>query len=502
MTVENHFASVKDLKEAFSKVVHQIREEGFPTLRRTVSILKSFQYDSEASVKALASNIVTDPGMSARILRIANSPLFNPGICRIRTLTRAIVMLGVKNVLALAMSSSILEDITTREQAAAVLPRIVRALKRAFYAKQIASMAGDESPEEAFIAGLLYDLGNFVFDAFVPTEVQNRIRAIALRDNIPIDAARKRLLGFDALEVTVQLNRSWKLSPLLDDVLTPGRESNRTRYIVAAEKITEFLDKNGLDAPENAEFLRKVASTLGIPVRPLEEILRAGEKFSEIFGKEYAKQAVPTKEASYGEVGVVEDSEKIEGVEGEEPASTEGERLKRILGVVQDIVAMMYRGFTDPHLLFSLILEAIFSGLEMDFVFFALLTAERSAFRVRHSLVRRGVQVTLPEEIPLAERDKNLFCHLLFEDSPLWIRQGGDPELLAKASSPPASSFVTVPCMLTPIRPKSTTIGFIYADMRSRPEKMDEELFSTFAMFGQFATLGLSFLVSQDRTVK
>ena len=78
-----------------------------PTLPGVISKLNSLSDNDKASVQEMARIVSSDQVLSARILRLANSPSY--GFYRVSTISNAMILLGVNVVKSLALSSSIFE---------------------------------------------------------------------------------------------------------------------------------------------------------------------------------------------------------------------------------------------------------------------------------------------------------------------------------------------------------------------------------------------------------
>lgn len=493
-------------KEDFQKVLRNIAKEGLPVFRKTLQNLKLVGFSDQVSLSELAKNILRDPGLSARIVKLANSPVYNTGVFRIRSVTRAIVMLGIRNVITLAATAAFFEDVVNSRHFSSIISRLLKMLKEAEYAKQLAMAAKDPSPEEIFLADLMQNLGYLVVEAFVDRATLKEIESLVKMSDLPLEAAQKRILGISAKEVAAFLNREWQLSEIADEALSGGRKSTRGKILDFATQIENLLENNGNNSSRWQALIKEISAELHIPAQIVMSAIKQGVHNCEALEKLYKEYAYTVARTELGREKRKNEGADQSGPELSEKTSTAGHIKPAtasdevILDIFQDIIAMMYRGFTDPHLLFSLIMEGIYTGLSMDVVLFGLLSRDRKFFEIRHFLVKPDLadEVEIPEIISFKNPKVNLFYSLLREDYPLWIREKGDPVVLAKAKSAPAVSIVNIPCFIAPICPKRRTIGFVYADARKRPEHMNEQTFGIFTTLSQLAALGLSFVTSSS----
>ncbi len=495
------FVGVVKSKKDFEKLMEYLKGSGFPALRRTISRMKFCSVDEKTTVMEIARRILEDPGLSTRLLKVANSPVFNPGLYRVRTVTRAIVMLGIRNVMSIVRTIAFLEDVVSIKEMAKVVEKIVMALKKAELAKRLAETTMDLLPEEVFLGALMYDIGEMIYAAFVDPSIDDQISKIAREKKISKQVVQRKVLGFAPEDITATLNKEWKVSEVIDDIFSPGKKSQKSKIVLCAGKIVDLLESNDQEAPTRLQsLLKNMSSELKLPLKSMVECIKNAKEDFQRLEKVYESDLRKLKKRSQRDQTEKDQelpvsAESIDKIQPIKPDS-----LYRIFEILNDIISMMFKGFSDPHLLFSLVMEAIYSGLDMDVAMFGLLSTDKKYFQIRHNLVKPGVNnVKIPETISFKNPRMNLFIDLLNLDSPLWINENSPPELLAKANSIPASGVVHIPCFLMPVRPKNKTIGFIYADCRSRNELVNENSFMVFTMLGQLATIGLSFLVTESQ---
>jgi putative nucleotidyltransferase with HDIG domain len=153
------------------------------------------------------SNLLSvDPGFSAEILALANSPLYG-GVSRTTSLTRAIVVLGLERTRSLTMTVA-MQAFVTNVQVTAELQRCWRhSLGCALVAEELAPMYGI-TRDHGYTAGLLHDLGRLgLLKAYA------KPYAVLLADTYEnaaqlLDAERDRF-EMDHCQAGLWLTRSW-----------------------------------------------------------------------------------------------------------------------------------------------------------------------------------------------------------------------------------------------------------------------------------------------------
>lgn len=148
--------------EAIEAINKRLYNEDFqlPVLPGMLMQLISLMEDETTTVQEMVKLIMTDQVLISRILKVANSAFYSAS-GQVDSIHYAIVRLGMREVLNIVTGIQVLSmqnrDIP-REKFQAILDG---ALKTAFLASGLARQLR-EDPEEAFLGGLLLDLGKTV----------------------------------------------------------------------------------------------------------------------------------------------------------------------------------------------------------------------------------------------------------------------------------------------------------------------------------------------------
>ncbi|HUT89785.1 MAG TPA: HDOD domain-containing protein [Thermoguttaceae bacterium] len=164
-------------------------------------------------VAALKQCIENDPALTTKVLRVVNSSLF--GLSReVSDLGQALSLLGTKPLKLLVLGFSLPEKLF-HGVAAEVLERYWRhTLTKAVAAREIAAMLRVHSGDEAFIAGLLQDLGILLLIQEVGKPYLEFLQKVHDRGS-DLATLETGLFGFDHTELTSRLLRHWGLPDVL-----------------------------------------------------------------------------------------------------------------------------------------------------------------------------------------------------------------------------------------------------------------------------------------------
>ncbi|NDV18775.1 HDOD domain-containing protein [Pseudodesulfovibrio sp. JC047] len=193
-----------DLKTRFRGEILQVKD--LPTLPHVLNKVTSLVEDPDASTESIAKVISTDQVLSAKVLKMVNSPIYGfPG--RISSIQHALVLLGFNVVRGIIISTSVFDMM---EQSMKGLWE--HSLGCATACTLIARRAGFEDPEEYAVAGLLHDLGKVVTAVQLPDVHASILKTVQARQ-FSYFQAEKEVLGFGHDRINAWLARHWGLPP-------------------------------------------------------------------------------------------------------------------------------------------------------------------------------------------------------------------------------------------------------------------------------------------------
>ncbi|MEJ5299849.1 MAG: HDOD domain-containing protein [Thermodesulforhabdaceae bacterium] len=496
-----------------TQCLQKIEEEGFPVFRRTLEFISSLE-NSQEPVPKLAEKILGDPGMAIKLIQIANSPFFNPGD-RVKTVTRAIMLLGLQNVKGIALGLALLDDLIKKGRRKRISELFVRSLARAIMARNLGSAIRCPYPEEIYISGLLYDIGELALELLIDPDVLEEIEEKAKRNGQNLEIVQKEELGFSVKDLSREITSKWKLSSILERFFAGDVSSPEILCVkVACELTKKHFFKKEILTSKSEEHINDILNAFEKEFTQFEKSLRLKqEKLKEITKEsvrevqnmlahflpvlvthEYDSESIPTSET-------ILDTSKTDETEEQDILLDEKRSeidFRLFVNISNDIVSLIHSGFKDLNAFFSLAMELIYKGLNMDVVLLLLLTPDKKSCFVRHSFIRPGVRaLLLPEKIPLNEPKPHLFSHLMNTTDPIWINKAIPNDIAELIKHPLISSFVNIPCCVAPINVKKQTIGFLYADSRNSLEEITEEHFTGFGIVSRLTSIGLTMFTLQ-----
>jgi len=174
--------------------------------------------DPASSASDVGKVISQDPALTARLLKIANSPLYGfPS--KIDTVSRSITIIGMRGIRDLVLASSTIEVLSRFSSELIDMQYYWRhSICCAVYARLLAIQCNALHIEPYFVAGLLHDIGQLIILRKLP-EMAREAHLRAADDGLPLFQVEQEVIGFDHASVGAELLRFWRLpANILDAV--------------------------------------------------------------------------------------------------------------------------------------------------------------------------------------------------------------------------------------------------------------------------------------------
>lgn len=262
LEIANHAIEIATLPEVTMRIIEVVQDE------------RSTAHDLHQIVR-------NDPALSARVLRVVNSAFYGlPG--QIGSIDRAIMLLGlnaVKNIAIAASigkmfkSSVICDDFTGKDL-------WTHSVAVGATNKLIASAAGMSLPDEAFLTGLIHDIGLVAVMQCHAEDVQKIVDIT--KSGVPYRKAEEKIIGANHQEIGIALTTKWKFPRSFQFVTgfhhEPTELALENRMLSVITHISDILCARG-------EFgMNITVETEEVPQELKDEIGMTSEQLDEISG--------------------------------------------------------------------------------------------------------------------------------------------------------------------------------------------------------------------------
>lgn len=208
---------------------------GFPTLSTTISDINQVVASDTHSTRQLTQVILHDASLTTKLLQVVNSAIYGQYHGRIRTVSKAVMILGCDEVRNTAMALTMLEFSRGRPQEKSLQDELIGAFFAGVIAKALCQRIGMPHNEEAVMCTLFQSLGRLVVIFFLYEE-NLQIRTL-MATGISEELAAERVLGLSYRDLGVGIARQWNFP----DRLVEGMQSLPPRDVAAPKSEIDKL---------------------------------------------------------------------------------------------------------------------------------------------------------------------------------------------------------------------------------------------------------------------
>jgi len=251
-----------------------------PIPQTALKILRMVQ-DSACGIRAVADELSKDQVLSARTLRLCNSAMFS-GRVEIETLNDAVLLLGESMLVQSVITAAVKSYYNQTGQAGYSLCKgglFFHALGCAVTAEKIAGITKQVSPEKAYTAGLLHDIGKVLLDQYIAGVYPMFFRGINHDKKNSIDM-EKQFFGTTHCNTGAYLAQKWNFPKSLIEVIlfhhSPGKamEHKKMVSIIYLADLLISTFNTGLELERiNLAHLTSSLDTIGLTIAELPGII-------------------------------------------------------------------------------------------------------------------------------------------------------------------------------------------------------------------------------------
>lgn len=235
-----------------------------------VDLMTALQRD-DVAVDEIGMRIERDQALTAKTLRLANCSFY--GVAgRVRSIRDAVNVLGMRTLGSALAAAAVSGSFALRECPAFNLKAYWRhSMATGLCARALAEIV-ELDGSDAFIAGLLHDIGQLALVAQFPSTAES-VLAYKSRHDIPMSEAELHVLGIDHASIGSLVAAHWHFAPVVVDAIArhhrPGAGATATMsdIVHVADNIVHALDLTGaadeLVPPLSASAWSRLALTPG-----------------------------------------------------------------------------------------------------------------------------------------------------------------------------------------------------------------------------------------------
>ena len=481
----------KNAKKEIEAWIKRLSDEDMPVFSSTVHDVTEAVNDNETSAADVAQTILKDASLTSRVLKMANSFYYNPNDQKISTISRAVMVLGFEQVLALTLSLVLIDSLSKGEQRDKLIDEMALSCHAAVQAEELAHRTNCEFPENVFVATLLSRLGNMAFWAFSGdkgTELLNLIDSGEMTEQ----EAESEVLGFSLHQLTKGLSKSWALGELLDKSLSGKHKTDPEVAVINMGKELAEVATEGWEQKESKKVIEQVSKYLELSVSETKKIVHGSAKKAKDITRMYGALDASTR---------IRQAELVTDLENDEQLEQDGEvnlypvpDANMQLSILKEIAEAIEEN-RGINVILEMVLEGIHRGVGMDRSMFAILSKDRKTLTCKYAIGDGNERLRDEFKIDISN-PKNIFNLSITNKKARHI--SSDPKQVDGTIARGTLKMLgTPPYLIMPTIVQGKVIGMFIADRNASSRVIDDKDFLAFQQFCQQANMGLTFLSSQ-----
>jgi len=465
--------------------VRSLTQKNMPVLGSVITELNKIAGSDESDVNQLAEVILRDPNLTSHVLRVANSVQYNYGNQKINTVSRAIVLIGLKGMRAICISLLILDRLMSGAPKERVLRLIAQGFHGATQAANLLTVQGETETEEVFIAGLLYNLGEMSF--WMSEDIDNDNLDLLAEDPKVRQEAMEKVLGTSFKAITRELAKHWKLGETLEHALFPSAQPNKkVRAVIAGERISRAA-LYGWDSPQMRKVVEEICLVTGMSVASALDMIQknaaAATQIAVNYGVAEAGPMIPVSPLGREPKAVVPVSKILQP------------DAQLQLNILREL-STAARDKSDVNTIFQMVVEGMHRGVALERVAIAFINGHR--LQAKYMLGEGTEHWRSSFNFDIGPYSDNIFTVTVERGGSCWFRE---EEMDSNRHLYP-SEFVGIvgrlPCFTHLLSVGGRSAAMFYADRWTHGGKLDADQFESFKHFAHQAQTSLSGLSAKS----
>ena len=229
--------------------------DGIPSFPQIYDEMVAELQKPNSDLQRIARILMKDPGLTARVLQIVNSPFYGMRR-RIHDTVQAIGLLGMQNLLSMVLAAEVFNAFDAGAAGLSLNRLWGHSTATAACARRIAQQAGcsPDATMMAFVAGVLHDSGRLVLGSHVPHAHRSFVQAMGHEDQSFVAAERDHM-GVTHAEVGAYLLNEWNLPTAIVEAVAFHHEPSLAREagftpLTAVHLAEVFQQEYGADGVE------------------------------------------------------------------------------------------------------------------------------------------------------------------------------------------------------------------------------------------------------------
>lgn len=522
-------------------------KEHMPALAETVQKLSKLTTDDDSRVSQLTEQILKDPSLTSRVLQISNSVVYKGFGGNIKTITRAIVMLGFTTIRDISLSMQILDNILKQNPSEHLMGQIANSFHAAMQARGMLRSAKSPDQEEIFISTLLLHFAELSMLSR-DDEVSRKLNMLLRENNMDVNDAAMEVLGCSFDQISLALAKQWDLGDILKEAITkPKLPSKPAQAVILGDELSQVA-MQGWNSEPVKKVVKKIAKFRDIPFKDaLADIKQMADMAQELavhYGASKVRHLIPSSEtvadkSALSEASIVAISTKAkasaeaanphesnasssqssaltgedDGIEDLiEMALTGGkkqdpqevldrddtetrmqvgvENVQLQMDIMQKLNGLIADKRIDVNAMLDLVLSGMCDAIGLDRVVMALVSKDRK--KLVPKFFKGQVDMDFKGRLQIDLTEENAFANSIRQSQQFWM---GSKLMAGRAylhTSKVQEALGYHEYFVAPIIVSRRPIGIFYGDQAIVKKPLNDQQYAGFSMLAQQAGLALT----------
>ncbi len=480
----------------------------FPAFSRHILEINQKASASSANLTSpaqLAGVILKDFSLTNKLLKLVNSAFYGNFAGSITTISKAVMVLGFKQVSLAASSLMLFDHLQNKTQSDELKDAAVSSFMSGLVARDLAGKMGAKSLEESFICAMLNNLGRYLVIYYLPDE-SHAIKSMIARKGESERTASRSVLGMHYEEIGMAVLKAWNFpskivgslirlpegkidkpgsdeeilqclsgySNELCDVIRSSRGNDRILALKALssrfQKVVAVSETQLSKMLNTAkEQMEAFSDVLDIDIGKCEFLKRLSMDSESETDKGAGQSADRSAGQSTDLSAGVKHAKAVDSgnLHQDKTARSQEAHLDVLISGIQEITNALLSDYRLNDMMF-MILETMYRGFEFNHVIFCMMEMNRTGMLARHAFGADIEGVTEKFGFKISNVPTDIFNMALSQQRDIIVEDAKAPNIIRLIPAWYQQAFSAPAFVIYPIIIKDTPFGLFYADKKQK----------------------------------